>query len=116
VRSRRWLAALAVVVGVMAIAAVVVWSQLPGIGAGGLLHPARRPMTAAAPPTCAESTFDGAGVTLRGWRCRAPDDHPRGTIVCGSSTCGVGSLMIQVALPVSVAGPPDFVAGVSHGF
>jgi pimeloyl-ACP methyl ester carboxylesterase len=80
-RSRRWLAALAVVVGVMAIAAVVVWSQLPGIGAGGLLHPARRPMTAAAPPACAESTFDGAGVTLSGWRCRAPDDHPRGTIV-----------------------------------
>ena len=25
----------------------MVWSQLPGIGAGGLLHPARRPMTAA---------------------------------------------------------------------
>jgi alpha-beta hydrolase superfamily lysophospholipase len=78
--SRRWLAALLVFIGVIAAAGAVVWSQLPALGAGGLLHPAHRPMTAATPPTCVDSVFEGVGVTIGGWRCRAPGD-PRGTIV-----------------------------------
>src|SRR5262245_29604210 len=76
----RWLAALVVVIGLTAAGVAVLWSQLPGIGAGGLLHPSRRPMTATAPPTCIDSTFDGAGVTISGWRCRQAGDT-RGTIV-----------------------------------
>src|SRR4051812_35203386 len=76
----RWLVAVVVVVGLTAAAAVVAWSQLPVVGAGGLLHPARRPMTATAPARCLDSTFEGAGVTLSGWRCRQSGD-PRGTIV-----------------------------------
>jgi uncharacterized protein len=79
--SRRWLAALGVaVITVMAIGAALVWRQLPALGAGGLLHPGRRPMTAAAPRTCADATFDGAGVSLSGWRCRV-SGNPKGTIV-----------------------------------
>ena len=53
---------LAVIVGCM---------QLPLIGAGGLLHPARHHLTAATPRACRDAEFAGAGVTLRGWRCTA---------------------------------------------
>jgi pimeloyl-ACP methyl ester carboxylesterase len=44
-------------------------SQLPKIGAGGLLHPGRRTLTVARPAACEDVDFAGAGVTLRGWRC-----------------------------------------------
>src|SRR5262245_55691082 len=77
---RRWLAALVVVIGLTAAGVAVLWSQLPAAGAGGLLHPSRRPMTATAPATCVDATFDGAGVTISGWRCRQAGDT-RGTIV-----------------------------------
>jgi pimeloyl-ACP methyl ester carboxylesterase len=45
--------------------------QLPALGAGGLLHPARRPVIASAPDGCRDVRFAGAGVTLDGWRCQA---------------------------------------------
>jgi len=61
-------------------AAVFVVSQLPVIGAGGLLHPARARVQRAAPATCEEAVFAGAGVTLQGWRCHATGSW-RGTIV-----------------------------------
>lgn len=55
-------------------------SQLPAIGAGGLLHPGRRPVTQAAPQGCQEVTFRGEGLDLKGWRCQAAPVR-RGTIV-----------------------------------
>src|SRR5476649_1849235 len=62
------------------VALSIVWSQLPAVGAGGLLHPARHRVTEAPPPACEEATFAGAGVSLKGWRCRASGAR-RGTIV-----------------------------------
>jgi pimeloyl-ACP methyl ester carboxylesterase len=54
--------------------------QLPKLGAGGLLHPARRTTVGATPIGCQDVEFAGAGVTLRGWRCGSPTPA-RGTIV-----------------------------------
>ena len=72
--------AIALGLGVVAgIAGTVLWQQLPGIGAGGLLHPSRRAVTQPPPAGCAEREFAGAGVRLQGWEC-APA-QPRGTIV-----------------------------------
>jgi alpha-beta hydrolase superfamily lysophospholipase len=62
------------------VAAGFVFSQLPAIGAGGLLHPARRRSAEPRPKSCDEETFAGAGVTLRGWRCHAAAAR-RATIV-----------------------------------
>lgn len=55
-------------------------SQLPKIGAGGLLHPGRRTLNVARPAACQDADFAGAGVTLRGWRC-GPQAPGRGTII-----------------------------------
>jgi pimeloyl-ACP methyl ester carboxylesterase len=68
----------AVVVGALALVAGT--SQLPSIGAGGLLHPARRRVEAAAPPTCRDATFAGDPVSLSGWQCRTAGTR-RGTLV-----------------------------------
>jgi pimeloyl-ACP methyl ester carboxylesterase len=68
---RRW----HLVGGALAAVVLVAWatgpSQLAAAGAGGLLHPARRHMTAVTPATCANATFSGDGVDLKGWRCHA---------------------------------------------
>ena len=56
---------------VVLLAVIVGCMQLPLIGAGGLLHPARHHLTAATPRACRDAEFAGAGVTLRGWRCTA---------------------------------------------
>jgi pimeloyl-ACP methyl ester carboxylesterase len=78
------------VVGVVVIVALIgalVWTQLPGVGAGGLLRPSRRPVAAVTPNGCKDTTFTGAAVSLKGWRCAAPAStlgvtgEPRGTIV-----------------------------------
>jgi uncharacterized protein len=65
---------------IMTAAAVVVPSQLPAAGAGGLLYPARHRVSVPAPTTCEDATFPGDGLLLRGWRCRAASAR-RGTIV-----------------------------------
>jgi uncharacterized protein len=72
--------AFAVLVGIL-LALAALWVQLPAIAAGGLLHPARHVSTAPAPDGCAEATFDGAGVALKGWRCAATKEPVVGTIV-----------------------------------
>lgn len=84
--SRLWTLLLGVTVIAAAIA-VLVWTQLPGLGAGGLLHPSRHRLAAVTPDGCADTSYTGAGVTLKGWRCSAPagtrgvTGEPRGTIV-----------------------------------
>lgn len=65
---------------VLAIGAGVLWQQLPGIGAGGLLHPARRRVTHQPPAGCVARELAGAGVALRGWVCDPPAPA-RATIV-----------------------------------
>ena len=54
--------------------------QMAAIGAGALLHPARQTTRVARPAQCEDANFPGAGVSLRGWRCRASQPR-RGTIV-----------------------------------
>ena len=60
------LAALVAIVG-----GIVAATQLPSIGAGALLHPARTPLYKPMPPGCVDQDFAGQGVRLRGWHCRA---------------------------------------------
>src|SRR4051812_26478735 len=63
---------------------LVGWAAIPGqlaaAGAGGLLHPARHHLDAVAPGGCADTTFAGDRVDLKGWRCRGSAPR-RGTIV-----------------------------------
>jgi pimeloyl-ACP methyl ester carboxylesterase len=58
----------------------VAWGQLPGIGAGGLLHPTRTITQRSAPAGCREETLLGADVSLKAWRCLATPPT-RGAIV-----------------------------------
>lgn len=60
--------------------ALLTW-QLPGIGAGALLFPTRRPSRLPAPDRCVEQVFTGASIGLAGWRCRAIGDRGRSTII-----------------------------------
>lgn len=55
-------------------------SQLPALGAGALLHPARRHVDARPPEGCSETAFSGAGINLAGWKCRG-DGELRGTLI-----------------------------------
>jgi pimeloyl-ACP methyl ester carboxylesterase len=67
------------VVSLLIVGGVAV-SLLPGIGAGGLLHPARRPVAGLPPAACRDATFSGDAVELKGWRCAASGTR-RGTLV-----------------------------------
>jgi len=78
--TRRWRLALIGVAVLLVMAAAIAAAQLPAIGAGGLLHPFRRRLNAERPAGCADVTFAGQGVSLKGWRCAA-SSAPRGTIV-----------------------------------
>jgi uncharacterized protein len=78
--ARRW-RRMAVGIAVLTVIAFgAAATQLPAIGAGGLLHPARRPISATPPPVCRNTTFTGEGVQLKGWRCQATSPA-RGTVV-----------------------------------
>lgn len=70
----------AVVSVALALAGGAFWQQLPGIGAGALLHPSRQTDRPAPPAGCVHREFDGVGVTFRGWVCE-PDKPARGSIV-----------------------------------
>jgi hypothetical protein len=67
---RKW--RIGAITALLAVAPVVYWTDVPAIGAGALLHPARHKTTHPAPDGCVDATFEGAGVVLRGWRCTAP--------------------------------------------
>jgi hypothetical protein len=70
--NRSWQVGI-LVTGVLVLAAVVVaWTELPVLGAGGLLHPARHPMTRETPAGCRDESFAGAGVTLTSRRKSFP--------------------------------------------
>ena len=74
--TKRLIAAVGVI-SLLAVAAL--WGQLPALGAGGLLHPARHVTNLPPPDRCAAADFPGEGITLRGWRCSTTG--VRGTIV-----------------------------------
>jgi pimeloyl-ACP methyl ester carboxylesterase len=63
---------------VVTFTAAVVW--VPAIGAGGILHPARRPVVVPAPESCQDVTFWNGDIRLRGWQCPARGQR-RGVIV-----------------------------------
>lgn len=77
-QTRRVLAI--VLLAILVVACATIPSQLAAAGAGGLLHPTRRHVVTATPSTCAEATFAGEGVGLKGWQCRGAPPH-RGTVV-----------------------------------
>jgi pimeloyl-ACP methyl ester carboxylesterase len=52
----------------------------PSIAANGMLHPSRRQPRLAQPANCEETTFAGASLKLRGWKCHAAGTR-RGTLV-----------------------------------
>lgn len=76
--SRR--AAAAIGTALLLAVMVAACTLLPGIGAGGLLHPGRTINRRPVPPGCREETVQGAGVALKVWRCLATPSG-RGTIV-----------------------------------
>jgi len=91
--TRRVVAAAIVALGATGLVGLAwLWGQLPALGAGGLLHPARHATTLAPPEHCVAgdfagagefagaADFAGAGVALKGWRCTAAAPA-RGTIV-----------------------------------
>ena len=72
-----------VAIGVLTIAlagVALLWLQLPGIGAGALLHPARRSVVGKPPAHCVNAELPGDGIALRGWLCGTPLTS-RGTLV-----------------------------------
>lgn len=98
---------------------VAVDSVAPSIAAGGLLHPWRRPVTQAPPPGCQDTTFDGEGVTLRGWRCQASSPR-RGTLiylhgVADNRTSAEGAIAILTAVGLDVIAYDSRAHGESTG-
>jgi uncharacterized protein len=77
---RRWRSVLLGVGAVLLVALALAPEQLAAAGAGGLLHPARRLVTAAPPLTCDDATFRGDGLDLKGWRCKGSAPR-RGTLI-----------------------------------
>ena len=67
----------AIIAGVFVAGALQIASE---IAAGGLLYPMRRTAMVATPSNCTDREFEGDGVRLRGWECRAAGER-RGTIV-----------------------------------
>ena len=76
--TRRAVAAGIVIVVLVAMG--LISTQLPGAGAGALLHPFRNRTIGATPAGCRERAFAGAGVNLKGWHCEATAPR-RGTMV-----------------------------------
>jgi len=76
-RPGRWVLGSAVVL--IALVAVL-WTQLPRIGAGALLHPSRRVVNSKPPAHCVNAELPGSDIGLRGWLCGTPLTS-RGTLV-----------------------------------
>jgi pimeloyl-ACP methyl ester carboxylesterase len=70
-RSRRLTIAIAIVATLAATTMLIAWSQLPAVGAGMLLYPARHVSTRATPEGCVDRVFAGVGAKLAGWVCAA---------------------------------------------
>ena len=73
--------AIGALVVLAATAALVARSQLPGIGAGALLYPARHVSKRVTPTGCIDRIFDGVRARLAGWVCSADPASSKPTIV-----------------------------------
>src|SRR5262245_59751286 len=78
--KQRWWPLAMAGLAVLAFVLFVATTQLPAAGAGGLLHPDRRPMPGARPDGCHDATLQGGAVELSAWECEAAGTR-RGTIV-----------------------------------
>jgi uncharacterized protein len=78
-KTRRWLVAATALVFAAAAVRLLV-DQAVLIGAGALLHPARRAVSIATPSSCVDQIFEGLDTKLVGWLCRAEGPR-RGTVV-----------------------------------
>jgi hypothetical protein len=76
--TRRYVAIGALTLALAGVA--LLWLQLPGMGAGALLHPARRSVVGKPPAHCVNAELPGDGIALRGWLCGTPLSS-RGTLV-----------------------------------
>lgn len=63
------------------VAAGVLASQLPAIGAGALLFPSRHVTPRKTPDGCIDRNFQAIDITLSGWQCQSKAAAHRGTIV-----------------------------------
>jgi alpha-beta hydrolase superfamily lysophospholipase len=77
--SRRTRFALGTLIALLGVGAFG-YRQLPAVGAGALLHPHKSRSRGITPRTCEATTFMGAGITLKGWRCHTTAPR-RGSIV-----------------------------------
>ena len=110
--------ALTAIVGLLLLL-VVLFSQLPALGAGGLLHPARRTVDADPPAGCRNSTLAGDGVALAAWDCRAAGVR-RGTVVylhgvADNRTSGAGVVARFTKLGFDVLAYDSRAHGESEG-
>lgn len=78
---KRFVVGLAAVALLITAALGMAATQLPAIGAGALLFPARHVTSRPAPAGCVDRAFHGDGVMLRGWQCEAAGLPRRGTII-----------------------------------
>jgi pimeloyl-ACP methyl ester carboxylesterase len=78
--ARRWRIIAVGLVLVLLSAWVLAVTQLPGAGAGALLHPARRAEVGARPAACRDVVVTSDGLQLKRWQCQAATLR-RGSIV-----------------------------------
>jgi pimeloyl-ACP methyl ester carboxylesterase len=116
--TRRWLVASTALVFAVAVVRLLV-DQAAGIGAGALLHPARRDGSIATPSSCIDQVFEGLDTKLVGWWCRAQGVR-RGTIVylhgvADNRASAVGVIQRFVPLGFDVIAYDSRAHGLSDG-
>jgi alpha-beta hydrolase superfamily lysophospholipase len=114
--TRRWLGTCGIALALGGWGATI---QLPGIGAGALLHPARRHVQSPPPAGCEEAEFTADSIVLRGWRCRGAAPR-RGTIVylhgsADNRTSAVGVVRLLVPRGFDVVAYDSRAHGESSG-
>ena len=80
-RINRTTMAIGIVMLLAGTAALIARSQLPSIGAGALLYPARHVSTRRTPDGCVDRVFAGVRARLAGWICAADPASNRPSIV-----------------------------------
>lgn len=76
-RLKKWLAMIG---GTGLLVSGVTVFQLPEIGAGLILHPPRKKVAVLTPSYCQDVTFQGDGMSLKGWQSQAVGAR-RGTLI-----------------------------------
>jgi pimeloyl-ACP methyl ester carboxylesterase len=78
---RRVVSFASIVIAILLIAAGVLATQLPALGAGALLFATRRDSGRPKPAECVERQFEGLHGQLSGWQCDTRVERVRGTII-----------------------------------